>query len=40
MIRLPHITGATDSEKIDQIIKYLRLMADELQRLQIKEGKK
>lgn len=38
MIRLPHITGQTDHEKIEQIIKYLRIMAEELQRVQLKEG--
>lgn len=37
MIRLPNITGKTDSEKIEQIIKYLRELALHLQRLQTKE---
>ena len=40
MIRLPHITGKTDSEKIEQIIRYLREIATALQRIQAELEKK
>ena len=38
MIRLPHITGRTDAEKIEQIVKFLRELTEEVQRLQAKEA--
>ena len=37
MIRPPSITGNTNEEKIEQIIRYLREVAMELQELQLKE---
>lgn len=40
MIRLPHITGKTIMEKVDQIIKYLREIAEAVQQLQANEGEK
>lgn len=42
MIQLPHITGKTASEKVDQLISYIRVLAEELQRLllQVEEEKK
>jgi hypothetical protein len=36
LIQLPHITGKTPDEKISQLISYIRVMAEELQRLQLK----
>ena len=42
MIQLPLITGRTAEEKVDQLIAYIRILAEELQRLQlqIEEEKK
>lgn len=36
MIQLPLITGKTADEKVDQLIAYIRIMAEEMQRLQLK----
>lgn len=36
MIQLPLITGRTAEEKVDQMISYIRVMAEEIQRLQLK----
>lgn len=36
MIQLPHITGTTPGEKVNQLIDYVRVMAEEIQRLQLK----
>lgn len=40
MIRLPHISGPTEKDRVDQIIQYLRLLATEVQRLQADKGEK
>ncbi len=37
MIRPPHIVG-TDSDKIEQIIKYLKEIAEAIRLLQLKES--
>ena len=36
MIQLPLITGKTTDEKVGQLISYIRVLADELQKLQLK----
>jgi hypothetical protein len=38
MIRLPHIPGPSEKDKVEQIIQYLRLLATEVQRLQADKG--
>lgn len=40
MIQLPLITGRTAEEKVDQLIAYIRIVAEEIQRLQLKEEEK
>lgn len=38
MIRPPHITGKTDSEKLAQIVKYLQELAEAIREIQLKES--
>lgn len=40
MIRLPDINGTNNTEKINQLVSYIRTLAEEVQRLQLKVEEK
>jgi outer membrane murein-binding lipoprotein Lpp len=40
MIRLPDINGTNNTEKINQLVSYIRILAEEVQRLQLKVEEK